>query len=261
MTPKNLDRLARTLFVALQSMDDGYPAFLNLLSQPGNVIQALPKDSIYGPVAHYAHTLPLEQVHSFIRTVVISPSLWSNHAWLHLMGIWASIRQSVRLKVSALKAVTPSRFIFGADIASPLVAWAMAVVEGLSSARSTLEQVHASIAVLSGLSSGLVDVRPDIGPLKTGSKIDSGLTTLCSEAIAFHSAVDRSAWGNEFNAATSIRERMTRPIVVLAKCTNIPNSCAVTLCLLAQSLPSMQSGLLLSLDLEACHLSERGEQY
>lgn len=117
------------------------------------------------------------------------------------MGIRASLRQSARLKVSVLKEVTSSGFIFGPDIASPLMAWAAAVLEATLSTRSTIGQIHASIAVLSGLSLGLEDVRPEVGLAKTRVKnIDRELASLCSDAVNFQSSADKSAWGNEFEA-------------------------------------------------------------
>ena len=204
-------------------MDHGYPAFLNLLSQPGAIIHGLPKDNVYGPIAHYVHALPLEQVGLFIRAVVTSPSLWSNHTWSHLMGVRASLRQSVHLKVSALKKVMPSGFIFGPDLASPLVAWADAVLQGSSSARTTFEQIHASIAILCGLSLGLEDVRPDICSVGTRvKKIGSELASLCSDVINFQFSADKSVWGNEFKAADSAKERTARLIKGTRRSFDIP---------------------------------------
>lgn len=221
-------------------MDAGYAPFVNLLQQTfgnGPSLPNLSDDTVYGALAFYFGSLPIEIIPTFSRVVSTSPYLWSNlspglagpggdkvvgSTWRRLLGVQAAVRQASRTKLESLKKVTPPGFIFAADVGTPLRQWTDAIrsgVEflllpagpGVGTALGTkdLSSLHAGISVLSGLALGVDDVLQQRTGLDLGgvdvSRVSSAqggvqkdLMRLCAEAVAVHVSLEKIAWGKEF---------------------------------------------------------------
>ncbi|KAF8318405.1 hypothetical protein DL93DRAFT_2165011 [Clavulina sp. PMI_390] len=212
-------------------MDNGFSAFVTLLSQNDNGIRQIPEDTLYASIAYYTHTLPVTHLPAFIRALITSPSLWNDRTWSHLIGTQAAVRQSFRLKLALLKKSVASSLIFGQDLASPLSQWVKALGEGLASG-NTLGHLHASIAILSGVIGGLDDINQSASLVRLRHNMARLLTTTCAETLRFHVASARDQWGGEFAATAS------------------PYSRSLTVCLLARALPSVSNDYLPPLPLK-----------
>lgn len=199
------------------TMDSGFPAFVNLLSQPGDAISRLADETVHGAIAHYAQAIPTQNVSTFIRALVSSPSLWSNQPWAHLLGTQAALRQALRLKVTSIKQIAPRGFIFGPDLASPLRAWVDAVCEGLGFTGASLTHLHASISILSGLSLALDDVQKVVQLPNSRHRINTELSATCAKVIHFHASMADGTWGREFNSP-DLNERMRDVSLSIFRC-------------------------------------------
>lgn len=221
-------------------MDAGFAPFVNFLSHPPNANH--PSDAaIHGAITHYTQALPLQNLPTFIRTVVTSPSLWTGREWTHLVGVQAAIRQSLHLKLLSIKKTTSSGWLFGPDLGSPLQSWIDAVCEGLQSPDNSLLRSHAVIAVLSGLGMGLEDVQRQVALPRLRYRLEKDLCQASANAVRFHRSIGRDVWAKDFTS--SERAQCT----LLMTCSFYPLSPvfadeqSLTSCLLARTLASIPS--------------------
>lgn len=186
-------------------MDAGYSTFLNLLQRPNDTLQSLPDATIYGAVAHYMTTLPPFHLPTFIRTILLSQTLWLTRRREHLNGCQIALRQAVHTKFATIKDISQGGFFSGPDLLGPMKEWMGYIFKGLSRAGNGLpSETHARLALLAGLLQGLNDI-PDIKAPRLRSRVEEDVIIATNAALDL-SAHNNPEWGSEFESAISRQE-------------------------------------------------------